>query len=49
MARETVSVVTACPGPDRAKATMAALERAGVEHQDVVLLNERTVASGRGR
>jgi hypothetical protein len=49
VARETASVVAACPGPDRAKAAMAALARAGVEHRDVVLLKEHTAASGRGR
>jgi hypothetical protein len=35
-------------GPQRAKAALAALARAGVEHRDVVLLKEHTAASGRG-
>ncbi len=39
MAVDSASVVAAFPGPDRAKAAMAALERAGVPPRDVSLLN----------
>jgi hypothetical protein len=38
MAADADSVVAAFAGPDRAKAAMAALERAGVAHRDVSLL-----------
>jgi hypothetical protein len=34
-------VVAAFPGPDRAKAAMTALERAGIAHRDVRLLDDR--------
>jgi hypothetical protein len=43
------SVVAAFAGPDRAKAAMAALERAGVAHRDVSLLGGgRPGATARG-
>jgi len=48
VARETASADAAFLGPQRAKAALAALARAGVEHRDVVLLKEHTAASGRG-
>ena len=41
MAADAGSVVAAFPRPDRAKAAMAALERAGVAHRDVRLLGDR--------
>ena len=41
MAADAGSVVAAFPRPDRAKAAMAALERAGVAHRDVHLLDGR--------
>jgi hypothetical protein len=41
MATDAGSVVAAFPRPDRAKAAMAALERAGVAHRDVRLLDDR--------
>jgi hypothetical protein len=34
------SMVASFPGPDRAKAAMAALERAGIAHRDVRLLDD---------
>jgi hypothetical protein len=37
---EAGSVVAAFPGPDRAKAAMAALELAGVAHRDIRLLDD---------
>jgi hypothetical protein len=49
VARETPSADAAFLGPQRVKAALAALARAGVEHRDLVLLRERTAASGRGR
>jgi hypothetical protein len=41
MTTDSGSVVAAFPGPDRAKAAMAALERAGIAHHDVRLLDDR--------
>lgn len=41
MATDAGAVVAAFPRPDRAKAAMAALERAGVAHRDVRLLDDR--------
>jgi len=43
MAADMASVVAAFEGPDRAKAAMASLERAGIAHHDVTLLNDVTV------
>jgi hypothetical protein len=40
MAADAGSVVAAFPGPDRAKAAMAALERAGIAHRDIRLLDD---------
>lgn len=40
MAADAGSVVAAFPGPHRAKAAMAALERAGIAHRDIRLLDD---------
>jgi hypothetical protein len=40
VAADVASVVAAFAGPDRAKAAMASLERAGIAHRDVSLLND---------
>jgi hypothetical protein len=42
MAAVVGSVIAAFPGPDRAKAAMVALERAGIPHRDIGLLNDGT-------